>query len=124
MSFRQGGVVFAPQGDEEWTDLPPNRPISAGDRLWTDRGARAELQVGTTTLHLDGESHLGVSDLEDRALKVILQQGTLNVRVRDVSQGENIEVEVPLTIHRGGKTFEVRVASADRARFLKAPRMH
>lgn len=33
-------------------------------------------------------------------------------------------VEVPLTIHRGGKTFDVRIASADRARFLKAPRMH
>src|SRR3954451_23001205 len=33
-------------------------------------------------------------------------------------------VEAPLTIHRRGKTFEVRVASADRARFLKAPRLH
>jgi len=33
-------------------------------------------------------------------------------------------VEVPLTIHRGGKTFDVRTASADRARFLKAPRIH
>jgi S1-C subfamily serine protease len=33
-------------------------------------------------------------------------------------------VEVPLTIHRGGKTFEVRIPSADRARFLKTPRLH
>jgi S1-C subfamily serine protease len=33
-------------------------------------------------------------------------------------------VEVPLTIHRGGKTFDVRIPSADRARFLKTPRLH
>jgi len=33
-------------------------------------------------------------------------------------------VEVPLTIHRDGVTFHVRVNSADRARFLKAPRLH
>jgi S1-C subfamily serine protease len=33
-------------------------------------------------------------------------------------------VEVPLLIHRDGATFEVRVASGDRSRFLKAPRLH
>jgi S1-C subfamily serine protease len=33
-------------------------------------------------------------------------------------------VEVPLIIHRDGRTFEVRVASADRNDFLRAPRMH
>ncbi len=33
-------------------------------------------------------------------------------------------VEVPLTIHREGRTLQLRVASADRARFLKTPSMH
>lgn len=33
-------------------------------------------------------------------------------------------VEVPLTIHREGRTFEVRVASTDRTRMFKAPRLH
>jgi S1-C subfamily serine protease len=33
-------------------------------------------------------------------------------------------VEVPLTICRDGKAFEARVPSADRYRFLKAPRLH
>lgn len=33
-------------------------------------------------------------------------------------------IEVPLTIYRDGKTFELRVPSGDRARFLKAPRLH
>ncbi|HVY58328.1 MAG TPA: S1C family serine protease [Xanthobacteraceae bacterium] len=33
-------------------------------------------------------------------------------------------VEVPLSIYREGRTFEVRVTSADRSKFLKAPRLH
>jgi S1-C subfamily serine protease len=33
-------------------------------------------------------------------------------------------VEVPLTIHRDNRTFDIRVTSGDRDRFLKAPRMH
>src|SRR5262245_57481231 len=58
VSQRQGSVVFAPQGEEDWTDLPQNRPLVEGDRLWTDAGARAELQLGTATMHVASESHV------------------------------------------------------------------
>lgn len=33
-------------------------------------------------------------------------------------------VEIPLTLYREGVTFDVRVNSSDRAKFLKAPRLH
>jgi S1-C subfamily serine protease len=33
-------------------------------------------------------------------------------------------VDVPLTIHRAGRMFELRISSADRNRLLKAPRLH
>ena len=33
-------------------------------------------------------------------------------------------VEVPLTVYRDGRTFEVRVESSDRGKFLKAPSLH
>src|SRR3954449_7819387 len=33
-------------------------------------------------------------------------------------------VEVPMTIYRDGKTMELKVPSADRRKFLKAPRLH
>jgi hypothetical protein len=109
LTYRQGGVVFAPQGDDEWVELPQNRPLTAGDRLWTDRGARAELQVGTTTVHVDGESHLGVGEIDERVLKVILQQGSVNVRVREVAQGENIEVDTPNLAFRAVQAGDYRI---------------
>src|SRR5919197_1151700 len=33
-------------------------------------------------------------------------------------------VEVPLLVYRDGRTFELRIASGDRNRFLKGPRLH
>jgi S1-C subfamily serine protease len=33
-------------------------------------------------------------------------------------------VEIPITLDRDGQTVELKIASADRSRFLKAPRLH
>jgi hypothetical protein len=95
LSAREGSVVFAPQGDDEWVELRQNRPLTPGDRLWSDRGSRAELQLGSATLHVDSETHLGVSDLDERVAHFMLQQGTVNARVRELLQGENFEIGTP-----------------------------
>jgi S1-C subfamily serine protease len=69
--------------------------------------ARAELKTGDVILAVKGEN---VSSLAAFYRKVwsLGQAG----------------VEVPLTLYREGVTFEVRVNSSDRQKFLKAPRMH
>jgi S1-C subfamily serine protease len=36
----------------------------------------------------------------------------------------NAGVEVPLLVYRDGRTFELRITSGDRNRFLKGPRLH
>jgi hypothetical protein len=109
VSQSQGSVVFAPQGEEEWVDLPQNRPLTAGDRLWSDRGGRAELQLGTATLHVDSETHLGISDLDDSAAQFMLQQGTVNARVRDLAQGENFEIGTPNVAVRALQAGDYRI---------------
>lgn len=106
---RQGSVVFAPQGEEEWVDLPANRPMTHGDRLWTDQDARAELQMGTATMHVDSETHLGISELDERAAQFMLQQGTVNARVREVQAGENFEVGTPNVAVRALQAGDFRV---------------
>jgi S1-C subfamily serine protease len=50
--------------------------------------------------------------------------GTLASFFRRVWALGDAGVEVPLTIHRAGRTLELRITSADRNRFLKAPRLH
>lgn len=95
ISARQGEVVFAPNGEDEWIELPQNRPLTDGDRLWSDRGGRAELQLDTATIHVGGETHVGVSALGDKGTQLILEQGSMNARVRDLDQGENFEIDTP-----------------------------
>jgi hypothetical protein len=109
LSVREGSVVFAPQGEDEWTELPRNRPITSGDRLWTDRDARAELQLGAATVQIAPESHLGVIDLDERAAHFVLQQGSVNARVRELTQGENFEVSTPNLALRAQQPGDYRI---------------
>ena len=69
--------------------------------------ARAELKTGDVVLSVAGENVT-----------------TLAGFYRKVWSLGNSGVEVPLTLYREGVTFDVRVNSSDRAKFLKGPRMH
>ncbi len=69
--------------------------------------ARAEIKTGDMIVAVAGENVSTLADLY-RAVWALGDAG----------------VEVPLTLHRDGVTFDVRVNSSDRARFLKGPRMH
>ncbi|HEY4982822.1 MAG TPA: S1C family serine protease [Pseudolabrys sp.] len=69
--------------------------------------ARAELKTGDVVLAVKGQK--------------VTTLGGFYRRVWALGQAG---VEVPLTLYREGVTFDVRVNSSDRAKFLKAPRMH
>jgi len=53
LSLMDGEVSVAPAGTEEWADGVLNRPITSGDRLSVGGDGRAELQIGTASVHLD-----------------------------------------------------------------------
>ena len=93
LSYHQGSVSFSPAGDDSWYDAAPNRPITTGDRLWTDRNARAELHVGSTALRLDDQTSLDFSEIGDQTVRLTVLQGNLQVRVRDALTGQRLEVD-------------------------------
>ncbi|HEY0887417.1 MAG TPA: FecR family protein, partial [Ramlibacter sp.] len=105
----EGSVSLAPAGDEEWTEAPRNRPLTRGDRLWTDRGSRAELQVGSSALRLDGRTRLDILALDDRSMQLSVTQGTVYVRVRSLPEGENFEVDTPNLAWRAAWPGDYRV---------------
>jgi hypothetical protein len=109
LSLIDGSVVFAPAGETEWVDAVLNRPITRGDRLWTDRGARAELHLGSAVLHLDNQTFLDVTDLDDDVLQVSLNEGTVNARVRELARNENFEIDTPQLAFRASRPGDYRV---------------
>jgi hypothetical protein len=105
----EGSISLAPAGDDEWTEAPRNRPLTRGDRLWTDRGSRAEVQVGSSSLRLDGRTRLDILALDERSAQVSLTQGTVYVRVRSLPEGENFEIDTPNLAWRAAWPGDYRI---------------
>ena len=91
-----GPVSFSPAGEDEWVFATPNRPLVTGDRVWTDAGARAELQIGSLAVRVGSRTSVTILNLDDRVAQFQLEQGVLNVRVRRIDPGETIEIDTPL----------------------------
>ena len=43
LSYTNGEVSFSPGGTDDWVAAAVNRPMTTGDKLWTDQSARAEI---------------------------------------------------------------------------------
>jgi len=53
----------------------PNRPLTTGDNLWTDRNSRGELHIGSTAIRLSSETGISFLNLDDRTVQIQLAQG-------------------------------------------------
>jgi hypothetical protein len=77
------GKVWLYDGEQaEWVQARRNRPITAGDRLSAEQGARAEVQIGGGTLRLDGGTDAEFTRLDDAQVHVQLHGGSVALRVR------------------------------------------
>jgi len=97
LSYVHGTTSFSPAGETEWVDTVVNRPFVSGDRLWTDKDGRAELEVGGSALRLDANTSFELVNLDDHTTQVQVTQGTLDVSLRHFSKGQNYEVDTPTT---------------------------
>lgn len=96
LNLVDGAVSFAPaDGSSQWTPAQLNRPLTTGDRIWTDQRARSELHVGSTAVRMDEQTSLDFTALDDNVTQLRLAQGTVNVRVRTLFDGQRFEIDTP-----------------------------
>jgi hypothetical protein len=95
LSFVSGTVSLQPGSVDDWVPAELNRPMSTGDRLWTEAGARAELNLGSAALRVNGRTNVSFINLDDRTAQVQLSVGTLSVRVRRLADDEVFEIDTP-----------------------------
>ena len=94
-----------------------NRPVTAGDRLATEPGARAELQLGSTTVRLDSSTELEVSALDDERLSLQLISGSASARIVDMAGAGSFDLstdEGRFVVQRAGSYRFDRDGSASR----------
>ena len=95
LSFISGAVSFQPGGVDDWVEATLNRPLTAGDQLFADNGARAEVHVPGVAFRLGSRTAFEFLNLDDRNVQVRLSEGSLNVRARRLEGGQNLEVDTP-----------------------------
>ncbi len=82
-------------GSETWVDDLLNRPLTGGDKLWIESGARAEVHIGSAVLRLGASTALQFIALDDRTIRLRLSAGSLSVRVRQLDVDEVFNIDTP-----------------------------
>jgi len=93
LSYISGNVSFQPGGVSDWVQATRNRPLTIGDQLFADQGARAEVEIPQAEFRLGSRTAFQFLNLDDRNVQVRLSEGALAVHVRAMDQ--NVEVDTP-----------------------------
>ena len=95
LGHMDGSVSFQPAGESEWVGAVPNRPMTTGDKLWADHDSRAEVELGSTSIHLNSNTGFSFLNLDDRTIQIQLSSGAINLRVRRLDDDDVVEVDTP-----------------------------
>jgi hypothetical protein len=95
LNFVEGAVSFQPGGETDWAWATLNRPMTAGDSLWSGNRSRAEMHIGSTAIRVDGQTSVSFLNLDDRTVQIQLNSGTVDVRVRNLYSDDVFEVDTP-----------------------------
>ena len=95
LAYLNGEVSFVPAGENDWVEAQLNRPLITGDKLWTDRGSRAELNIGEASLRIDQNTSFDFLNLDDKVAQVELTQGSLYLHVRRLYDDQTYEIDTP-----------------------------
>jgi hypothetical protein len=90
-----GPVSLQLAGESEWRSAYLNYPLTSGDALWTDAGARSEVHIGSSAVHLAEGTSLVFDAIEDNLVQLRIGQGAVHVRLRSLFQGDGYEIDTP-----------------------------
>ncbi|MBU9133556.1 hypothetical protein KTD17_11190 [Burkholderia multivorans] len=95
LNYLSGAVTTEPAGTDAWSYAAVNRPLTTGDQLWNDAGARSELHIGSTAVRLSASTSLSVLNLDDSTTQLKVGLGTLSTHVRALPAGTSYEIDTP-----------------------------
>jgi hypothetical protein len=106
IAYLSGPVSFEPASLDQWADASLNYPMTTGDNLYTDVGARAVLRIGQNAIRLNSGANFQFVNLSDNVVQTSVNAGSLSLRVRHLFDSESWEVDTPngaITILRTGE---------------------
>ncbi len=109
VSYSYGNISFADAGSNNWYPLVANRPISTGDSLQVAYAGKAEMHVGPNALRMTENTRMSFSLLDDDNTQIDLNQGSMVIRVRELSNRENFDIRTPNLVFSLQEPGEYRI---------------
>lgn len=126
MAYAHGAVSFQPAGTDDWVTSTVNRPMTTGDKLWSDSDSRAEMQLDGSLVRISNNTGIAFLNLSDNVTQIQLSEGTLLVRVRRLDDDETYEIDTPnlafsilrpglyrLSVNEAGDTTIIKVRTGE-----------
>ena len=113
LGYMEGSVSIQPAGEDDWVGAVPNRPMTTGDKLWSDQNSRAELQLGSATIRLSQNTGFSFLNLDDHTVQIQLTSGAINLRVRRLDEDDDFEVDTPNLAFTVSQPGSYRVQASD-----------
>ncbi len=126
LAYAQGSVSFQPAGTDDWVTAGLNRPVTSGDKLWSDNDGRTELQLDGSLVRLSSNTGFSFLNLSDHVTQIQLTAGTLLVRVRRLDDNETYEIDTPnlafsvlrpgvyrITVNEAGDSTAIKIRSGE-----------
>jgi hypothetical protein len=99
ISFAKGNVSLEPAGVDTFAQAEINYPLTAGDRVYADLDALAELETAGLSVRLANGADVTLSSLSDQVAQLGLAQGSIHVVTRDLSAPDGtratVEIDTP-----------------------------
>jgi TPR repeat protein len=95
LRYIRGRVSFQPAGTDDWNYPSLNRPMTTGDKLWADEGARAELGTDSAKIRLNSTTGFSFLNLNDHITQIRLNEGSIQIHLRRLDDDESFEVDTP-----------------------------
>jgi hypothetical protein len=114
LSDAEGSVSLEPAGTGTWTSAVLNRPLTIGDKLWSDQDSRAELNIGDAVIRLGSATGVSFLNLDDQTAQLQVTAGTVIVHVLSLAEDEHDEIDTPnlaLTLQQPG-IYRVEVSES------------
>jgi hypothetical protein len=93
-----GEVSIEPAGLEDWAAADLNRPLTTGDKIWSDADSRVELSIGSAVVRLGSATGFSFLNLDDHTAQMQLSAGTASFHVRTLGENETLEVDTPNSV--------------------------
>ena len=115
VSLSQGEVSISGDVGDEASAAPVNWPVTSHNQVTTGRNSRTEIRIGSTSIRLDADSSMEVSELDDDSLRLHLNYGSVNIRILNADVLPGFELDTPNGTVRMQEPGRLRV-DAERVR--------